>query len=390
MNSPHHRELAFAWTLLTVASVACRSTDSSAPIILTPPCEQGIYAAPLAVPACLEATNIITPSDRQAAAQVLMTAATLDDSLRADTGIQSFNKASELTRALQHVSDFYGRRLFDDSARFHRMIDHVAVTVEYVRGTTIRWVNGRAFPQRTPWLSWQFYPNVGFFFQPVNTMQFLEYLLPRASSPTDSIVQTAEHMYDYAMWRDAGGRPFPVWEYDFTWTSGGVTADAPWISGMAQGLALALFSEAYLRTGRPVWRARTYEVLNSFYVPWDRGGVLLPDTSRGYWWEEFHPTVQVWNGSAWALLGLGYMRSVMHDPEVDRLYQRGVDALKYYTPFYDTGSWTLYSRTQGYNSVAYHNLCIRIMDEFYLQNGDPWFKEVADRWRSYVPPPGVK
>lgn len=64
--------------------------------------------------------------------------------------------------------------------------------------------------------------------------------------------------------------------------------------------------------------------------------------------------------------------------------------MKYYTPEVDTGSWTLYSRTAGYNTIAYHNVHIKMMDALYSVSGDPWFKEVADRWRMYVPPPGVQ
>jgi len=379
--------------VLPLVTLACLNGESAGPGKLALECQRGVYTNPVKVPECLDALQFISLDDRRSAEGMLGEAAALRDSLRADTAIANFYKAAEMTRALQHVSDFYGQGLFTDSARFHRMLDHVAVTMEYASGNSGQWISGpggTSVPARTPWLAWQFYPNLGFYFQPVNTMQILEYLLPRSTTPTDSIVQIADHLYRYALWRTVEGRRFPVWEYQFTWNSGGVVAAAPWISGMAQGLAVSLFSEAYQRTGDPIWRARTYEVLNSFYVSWDRGGVLLPDTTHGYWWEEFHPTVQVWNGSAWALLSLGYMENVMGDPEVKRLYDRGIEALKYYTPLYDTGSWTLYSRTQGYNSIAYNALCVQIMDEFYAQNGDSWFKTIADRWRSYVPPPGVK
>lgn len=373
----------------TLVTLACLRGESAGPQVPLSECQRGVYTNPMMVPACLESRRSIAADDRRTAEGLLSEMVALRDSLSSDTAIAAFNKAAEATRSLQHVSDFYGQELFTDSARFHRILDHVAVTAEYVRGNML-YASGRALPTRTPWLTWQFYPNLGIYFQPVNTMQFLQYLLPRSTTPTDSIVQMSEHLYRYALWRNADGRRFPVWEYDFNWNSGGVVVAAPWISGMAQGLALSLFSEAHKRTSDPVWRDRTYEVLNSFYVSWDRGGVLLPDTAHGYWWEEYHPTVQVWNGSAWALLSLGYMSDVMGDPEVKRLYDRGIDALKYYTPFYDTGSWTLYSRTQGYNSIAYNTLCVRIMDEFYAQNGDLWFKTIADRWRAYVPPPGVK
>ncbi len=131
------------------------------------------------------------------------------------------------------------------------------------------------------------------------------------------------------------------------------------------------------------------EVFRSLLVPWDSGGVLLPDTTHGYWFEEYHPVVQVWNGVAVALVQLGYLARLTQDPEVQRVYVQGLKAMKYYTPFYDTGSWTLYSRTQGLNSRAYHRLHVQLADLLYTETGDLWWKTTADRWRAYTPPPGI-
>ena len=160
----------------------------------------------------------------------------------------------------------------------------------------------------------------------------------------------------------------------------------PWQSAMAQGSVMLLFTELYKRTGEPVWRQRAYEVFESYKVSWDNGGVLLPDTSHGYWWEEYSPRVMVWNGSVKALLTLGQFGITMHDTSAMRMYSRGIDALKYYTPRYDTGTWTLYSLTQGLNTVQYHAFCIQLLDALFAQSGDEWFKTTADRWRTYKPP----
>jgi len=352
-------------------------------------CHSGSLTPPSLIPSCLSAAGDLSTVDQASAESLVAVAFSVRDSLSRRPATDSAGSAAEITEALQQLGDFYGGGAFVDSARFDRMLDHLAVALEHAR-STLNDYGGRMFPVRTPWLSWHNYPGLGVYFQPVNTMQEVEWLMPRPDASDDSIVAMSERLYQYAIWREADGRRFPVWEYEFPWTSGGVSVTAPWISGLAEGLGLALFADAYRRTGSAVWRARTYEVLNAMYVPWQDGGVLLPDTSHGYWWEEYHPNVQVWNGSAWALLGVGYAAQVTGDPEIVRLFLRGIDALKYYTPFYDTGTWTLYSRTQGNNTVAYHMLCITIMDAFYARTGDPWFKVIADRWRTYVPPPGVQ
>jgi hypothetical protein len=212
------------------------------------------------------------------------------------------------------------------------------------------------------------------------------HLLPRPSFPTDSLLALADGLYRYALWREHDGLRFPVWEYLFPWTSGGVRLESPWISGMSQGMVMSILTEAYRRTGLPEWKVRALETLHSFTVTWSNGGVLLDDTTHGYWWEEFDPAVMIWNGSVQALVDVGFLWTVTGDTGVRRMFDRGIESVKHHTPRYDTGSWTRYSLTQGGNSVAYHNYHIALMDVLFSQTGDPWFKATADRWRSYTPP----
>ena len=370
-------------------SVACRPPTTS-PELSADVCRYGQTTAPPAnVPTCLSSLGFLSVSDAAHASNLIQAAVDERNAYAADTGAANFWKAAELTRALQHVVDFYALGLFEDSARFHRMLDHILVTEEYVGGR-LTWNAGRAWPVATPYLSWSYYPNTGIYFQPVNTVQAVASLFPRATVPTDSLLAMGQALNSYAVSRTHAGQSFPVWEYEFTWNSGGVTVPAPWISAQAQGYAIILFAENYRRTNDPLWRELAYRALESFKIMWDDGGVLLPDTTHGYWWEEFHPAVMIWNGAAQAALAVGELWHVTGDPEVKRMFDRGIEAMKYYTPEFDTGYWTLYSKTQWYNTVAYHNSCISIMDALYTVSEDPYFKEVADRWRTYVPPPGVK
>jgi len=345
---------------------------------------------PKGISDCLYRKGILSLADRDSADVVFHSISRLQDSLTKDLSNASFERAAELSRALAHISDFYARNLFADSARFHRMLDHVLVTAEHARGTIRKTPDDRLWPATTPYLSWVVYPGLGIYFQPVTTTHAIAYLIPRENANTDSVLAFAEHAYRYALWRKRQGLRFPVWEHEYTLNSGTIVNDAPWISGQSQGGMLALFAEAYARTHSQVWHDRAFEVLNSFRVNWDSGGVLLADTVHGYWWEQFNPIVRVWNGSAQAVIGIGYLYRVTQDVEVKRLFDRGIEALKYYTPSYDTGSWTLYSRTHGYNSVAYHQGSVAILDALYSLSGDTWFKATADRWRGYVAPPGVK
>ena len=375
--------------LLMVCLILTACDTNPLATILPVECRFGRLTDHTTAVTCLRLQTGISAPDRDSALKVFATATTLEDSLAA-TGVPGdFDKAADLIRALAQIGEFYSRQLFPDSVRFHRMMDHVVVTIDNVRGR-VPYVNGLAMPTTTPYLVWHAYPGLGVFFQPVETTQQAVYVLPRSHVPSGSLLQIAQRLYAYALWRDYAGLRYPVWEYEFDWTSGGISVRGPWVSGLAEVTAMMVFADSYERTGDPLWRARALETLNALRVPWDEGGVLLPDTTHGYWWDEYPSVVQVWNGGAQALVGVAYLYAVTGDLTVKMMYDKGAAALKYYTPFYDTGSWTLYSRTQGYNSTFYHDLCIQRLDGLYALIGDPWYKTVADRWRTYTPPPGVQ
>lgn len=375
--------------LAAALGIGSCTTDPSHPLPDTlAPCPQVEPEDALSIPLCLLAAGTITPFEAGAADSLLRRAAFVQDSLARRFDSVSVDRSERLTRSLGVLPDFFNRGLLTDSARFNRVLDHIAVTLDFATNT-LQFVGGRAFPARTPWLSWHLYSPQGLYFQPVETAQLITgTTYPRPDVPLDSLLGIVGALYNYAIWRDAEGVRFPVWEYEFTWTSGGVTNPAPWVSAQAQGRIVSLFAEAYRRTGDPVWRDRAFEVLRAFRVSWASGGVRMGDTTHGYWWEEFNPVVQVYNGSVQAALDLGFVESVLHDAQIEQAFGRGIEAIKYYTQFYDTGSWTLYSRTQGLNSRHYHNYHIQLMDRLYEVTGDPWFAATADRWRSYVPPPG--
>ena len=369
---------------------ACDNNPLGTLTTLPVECQFGHLTDDTTAVTCLRLREAISAADRDKALGVFATATTLEDSLAATNATGDFDRAADLIRALAQIGDFYSRDLFPDSVRFHRMMDRVAITIDNGRGNLPSDTSGAAYPPRTPYLVWHPYAGLGLFFQPVETAQLAVYVLPRSNFSTDSLLQIAQHLYAYALWRNEGGRRYPVWEYEFDWTSGGVSVRGPWVSGLAEATAMMVFTEMYRRTADPLWRARALETLNALRVPWDRGGVLLPDTTHGYWWEGFHPVVQPWNEAAEALVAVAYLYNVTLDPAVLMMYQKGATALKYYTPFFDTGSWTLYSRTQGYNVTFYHNVCIDRLDGLYVLTGDPWYKAVADRWRTYTPPPGIQ
>jgi D-glucuronyl C5-epimerase-like protein len=353
-------------------------------------CQVGPALSGADVAWCLLRVGRITPEVYRSADSLVRAATQLADSLRADTGVNAYFKYVDMVRAVGHLADFYNGGLFPGSVRFDRLVDHVAVTAEYARGTIHRY-NNVYYPARTPQLGWTYYENYGFYFQPVNTVQQLAYLLGASSVPLDTLQKLGHAIWAYAVWHSGGGRKFPRWEYEFPWyASRAVWLSPPWESAMAQGTVMELFTELYRRTLAPVWRDRAEAVFQSYRVSMNDGGAMLPDTSHGYWWEEYHPRVMVWNGSVKALLILGDYAQTFQDASALRMYTRGIEALKYYTPRYDSGTWTYYSLTGYLNTKSYHTFEVQELDALYTQNGDVWFKTLADRWRAYTPPPGIQ
>jgi len=352
-------------------------------------CASHSAVQPLNIPDCLLSRGIIDQADRDSSTRLLQGAMARVELFRSVRSADNLERAARIARSLDQVATMHQRGLLDDSARFHRMMDVVSVAIEIAEERAVISA-GRVRPDATPHLIWYSYDKIGVFFQPVTTSRQVASVLPSASVPTDTLLAIADHLYRYALWRDRDGRRFPVWEYLFPWSAGGVRLDPPWISAMSQGLVMSIFAEAHRRTGLPLWRTRAYEAFSSFQVSWSDGGVRLDDTTHGYWWEEFDPRIRIWNGSVQALVGVGFVWTVTQDTAVKRVFDRGIESLKYYTPQYDTGRWTLYSLTQGHNTVAYHNYHVELLDVLFSQTGDPWFRTTADRWRSYTPPPGIR
>jgi hypothetical protein len=100
-----------------------------------------------------------------------------------------------------------------------------------------------------------------------------------------------------------GGR----WEYDFPFTVGGMweTLHPPWISAMAQGLAMSLLTRAYAATGQRRYLQAARGALRPFRRSVPNGGVVR--RYGGHRWYEEYPTPTpsyVLNGFGFTLLGL--------------------------------------------------------------------------------------
>lgn len=183
-----------------------------------------------------------------------------------------------------------------------------------------------------------------------------------------------------------------VWQYDFRFTVGGMgqTLRPPWISAMAQGLAMSLLTRAYLMTSRRPYLRAAKKALRPFGVPVARGGVVR--RYAGHRWYEEYPTPTpsyVLNGFGFTLLGLYDL--ARWSRVARRLYRDGRAALMAALPRFDAGSTSWYHLghvTKGPEarfpaSPAYNRIHVQLLDALDYVGPHPRLRHWRERFRSY-------
>lgn len=195
--------------------------------------------------------------------------------------------------------------------------------------------------------------------------------------------------------------PFP-----FRYYLTGQTLSPGWVSGMAQGQALSLYSRAYSATKDPKYIEAGRKAIAFMQVPTSKGGVMttLKDLSDKYsneiFFEEYvsTPANYTLNGYIFALLGIYDWSQI--DPSVDanqdtakELFARGVRSLHILLPYYDLGKLSSYDL--GYMTIkgkmphiskGYHGVHIYLLNAMYSITGDSMFSSYRDRWELYMNP----
>jgi hypothetical protein len=149
---------------------------------------------------------------------------------------------------------------------------------------------------------------------------------------------------------------FSTWEYYFAFGGG----SPPWISGMAQATAMQAIARAGTRLGDPALLEIAKEGVPAFETSTPLG-VRVPDSS-GAWYAlySFAPRLEVLNGMLQALIGLDAYRTLTGDPRASALFDAGDALARARIGGYDTGAWSLYSRSSGHPgaeaNLNYHTL----------------------------------
>lgn len=174
--------------------------------------------------------------------------------------------------------------------------------------------------------------------------------------------------------------------------------DGPWPSAFAQSRAISVLLRAFQMTGEPGYRDAAVGALAIFEVPAPEGGVTT-FSRYGPIYEEYPAPfiTAVLDGSYFSLFGL--FDAVRAMPELEgarRLFDAGADALKAALPDYDLGFWIRYNLCAepwypqpDPATIMYFRMILTQMELLSRMSGDPFFAELADRWRRYDRPVNI-
>jgi hypothetical protein len=176
------------------------------------------------------------------------------------------------------------------------------------------------------------------------------------------------------------------WEYSFDYPG----SRAPWLSGMAQGVAIQALARAWQATHKREDLALARRALQGLGLPLAAGGLLV-DSPSGRWWPLYasRPSLRVLNGHLQTVISLYDYAAITADAQALAWAQDGARAAAARLPRYDTGAWSLYQGSREAD-LGYHDLMTLQLRQLALKSGNPDFRTYADRFAAYrVTPPVI-
>ncbi len=179
---------------------------------------------------------------------------------------------------------------------------------------------------------------------------------------------------------------FRTWEYYFQFGGG----RPPWISAMAQSVALVAFARASQLLGDPSYLPIAREGFGA-YATRAPTGVMTRGFRGGthYLQYSFARGSQIFNAFTQAELGLYDFAQITGDTTARRLFEKAEPELRRELPYSDIGDWTLYQYRGAEADQRYHEL----LREFMRSSCDRFHTEpyctLAKKYRGYQTEPGV-
>ena len=168
------------------------------------------------------------------------------------------------------------------------------------------------------------------------------------------------------------------WEYAFDYPG----SRAPWLSGMAQGVAIQALARAWQATHSA--RISSSRGRRCRAGPAARGRGAVVDAPRGRWWPLYaeEPALRVLNGDLQTVISLYDYAAITGDAQVLAWAREGAQTAVAALPKYDTGAWSLYQGSREAN-LGYHDLMTLQLRQLALKTGNLDFRAYADRFAQY-------
>jgi hypothetical protein len=175
-----------------------------------------------------------------------------------------------------------------------------------------------------------------------------------------------------------------VWPYGVELTEGKCVLRPPWISAMAQGLAISALVRGYRLDGEPALLHLARSATRVFGFLIEAGGVASSEAGHRLY-EEYpcYPLPRVLDGFLFSLLGLHDLWSETKDPVTEELFQGGVRGLVHKLPHWNYRSkWSWYGDHAYLCPTHYHRLNTILLEAVGRLADEPVLVGCADNWDS--------
>ncbi|HHX69649.1 MAG: D-glucuronyl C5-epimerase family protein [Miniphocaeibacter sp.] len=245
----------------------------------------------------------------------------------------------------------------------------------------------------------------GYFYNPVSFCHFTfsvyaDYLKTEDEDLKNYFLRCADFLITLQDKEGAFRYPFEWYNYN-----SGETYPKDWVSSMAQGHALSVYTRAYHLTKDKKYIENGNKVFNFMIKHKDEGGTLTtleyidPKYKDHIFFEEYVSTPDSYtlNGFIFSIFGLYDWATLNEDYPKLKIgglpayyFEEGVESLKLILPLYDIDGMSTYDLghvvygNDGHVIASYHSIHIIQLSNLYSVTGEKIFHDYQRLWTSYV------
>ena len=142
---------------------------------------------------------------------------------------------------------------------------------------------------------------------------------PKLLACSNWLIENSEQIDSFALYH----YKYPKKAYNLT---------AGWLSAMTHGMAIQLLIHVYNETQDSIYLLKSEQILNTFFLPVDSGGITYKTENEGWWYEEYaqlgSTKPYVLMGMLDALLGIHIYYQKTHQKNAYFLFNKGMIALE--------------------------------------------------------------